>query len=423
MTITAPAAPPAEDAATRAATDALIARAQELAPTLRARAADAEALRHMPKDLIPEVESLITALVPKKWGGQGLGIRALAEVARELAHGDASMAWTIAFLMDHSWLVCRMSMECQEELFADRNYVLAAAPLSPAGHAERVEGGFKVWGTFRYASCAWNSDWTTATAPVEENGEQVPYIFLLPISDVELNDDWKMSGMSATGSSSVTLDGVFVSDKYSLLWEDFISHDRHGGVSHVESFFRYPVYASLPNMMTGIALGCAEATVEIIRDQFQSSTASFGALRRVDFPLSRARWGEALQKVRTAQLLWRETISQSIEKSEAGALWSLEEIGQIELDHVTIVRLAQEAITILCTSMGSSMYQTSNALQRYRRDIDVLASHALMDQDTTMERSTRLILGMGYGPTDPPFLGSLYKEDDKKNDNAEAGNR
>lgn len=397
-------------------TERLIQRARELAPVLRARAGEAEALRHMPDDLTKEVEDLVTALVPKRWGGQGLGLRALAEVARELAHGDASMAWTIAFLMDHSWMVCRMPWETQEELFADRNFVLAAAPLTPGGRAERVEGGFRVSGSFVYASCAWNSDWTFVNAPVAEDGEQVPRIFLVPISDVTLNDDWRMSGMAATGSSSVTCHDTFVPTHRSMLWEDFISHDRHGGVVHEESFFRYPVYASLPNMMTGIALGAAEAAVEIIREQFETSTASFGAVRRVELPLSRARWGEALQKVNLARLLWRDTIQRSIEGSEAGKQWTLEEIGQIELDHVTVVGLAQEAITILCRGMGSSLYQVGGPLQRYRRDIDVLASHALMDPDLTLERSTRLILGQGYGPTDPSFLGSLYKDDELSRD-------
>lgn len=400
-----------EDPDTELATERLIEQARKLGPVLRARADEAENLRHMPPDLVKEIEELVTALVPKRWGGLGLGLRALAEVARELAHGDASMAWTIAFLMDHSWMVCRMPWQVQEELFADRNFVLAAAPLTPAGHAERVEGGFRVTGTFVYASCAWNSDWTFANAPVTEGDEEVPYIFLVPMSDVTLNDDWRMSGMAATGSSSVTCSGTFVPTHRSMLWEDFISHDKHGGVVHEESFFRYPVYASLPNMMTGIALGAAEAAVEIVREQFETSTASFGAVRRVELPLSRARWGEALQKVNLARLLWRDTIQRSIEGSEAGKQWTLAEIGQIELDHVTVVRLAQEAITLLCSGMGSSLHRSGSPLSRYRRDIDVLASHALMDPDLTMERSTRLILGQGYGPTDPPFLGSLYKDE------------
>jgi hypothetical protein len=51
--------------------------------------------------------------------------------------------------------------------------------------------------------------------------------------------------------------------------------------------------------------------------------------------------------------------------------------------------------------MGSSVYQLSDLLQRYRRDVDVMANHLFQDRDLVSERSARLILGIGRIPSDP----------------------
>lgn len=380
-------------------TDQLIERARELAPRIRARSAEAEALRRMPDETLAEAEVFLPALVPKRWGGMGLGARALCEVARELAHGEASSAWTIAFLMEHSWMACHLDFDLQEELFAERPYILASAPLNPSGKAERVDDGFRVSGTFRYASCVGNSEWTFVTSLLEEGDEKIPYTFLVPLTDVTVNDDWFMSGMAATSSASVTADGAFVPENRSIPTEQFISVDQHPGAAHEEAFMRYPPLASIGDMMAGIALGCAEACVEIVRERLGVSKA-FG-VPRLERPLSRVRWGTALEKVRCAQLLWRDTLHRSIVKCDAMEQWSEEEVGQIELDHAMVVHLSHEAVGILCDGMGSSPYQLSDPLQLYRRDMDVIANHAFHDHDLVFERATRFVLGIGPNETDP----------------------
>jgi len=50
--------------------------------------------------------------------------------------------------------------------------------------------------------------------------------------------------------------------------------------------------------------------------------------------------------------------------------------------------------------MGSSAYQLSDPLQRYRRDIDVVANHRAHDHDTVADASTRAILGISENAAD-----------------------
>jgi 3-hydroxy-9,10-secoandrosta-1,3,5(10)-triene-9,17-dione monooxygenase len=383
------------------ATDRLIERTRVLVPTLRARALEAQQLRYQVPQTIKDAEFLMDALVPKVWGGQGLGSRALCEVARVLAHGDASSAWTLAFLMEHSWMAAHLNWAAQKEIFDGRTFILAAAPLTPAGKAERVDGGYRVTGTYRYASGVWNADYTFLTSMVTIEGVMTPLTFLVELNQegVTVNDDWHMSGMAATGSASVTLADVFVRDIMSIPLEDLLSIDKHPGVAHEETFLRYPPFASLGMMITAIGLGCAEAVADIVRTRL-SQTRAFGGAMRADLPQSRLRFAQAWEKVRCAQLLYQHNLEHSIRKCDAMEPWSQEEIGQIELDQTTVIHLAQEAIGILCDGMGSSPYQTKEPMQRYRRDIDVIANHAFMDWDLVAERSIRYVLGLGTRSTD-----------------------
>lgn len=388
------------------ATDWLVDQAREIAPRIRARADEAEALRRLPDETMADIEVFQNALVPKRWGGQGLGLRALCEVARELAHGDASTAWVTSFFMEHSWMACRLPLETQEELFAKRPYILAAAPIAPTGRAERVEGGFRVTGTFRYASCIWNGEWSFATSIVGDgdgDGPPMPYSMLIPTADLTVNDDWFASGMAATGSASFSADDVFVPEARTLPTPIFLSADGHPGAVHEEAFMRYALLPTISSMIAGIALGCAEACVDIARDRLPKSKV-FGTTPRLDLALSRVRWGTAFEKVRCAQLLYRATIARTIEKCDAVESWSDPETGQLELDLMTVIQLSQEAVGLLCDGLGSSIYQLTDPLQRYRRDVNTMASHAFHEHDLVAERATRFILGLGASDKDPSLL-------------------
>ena len=260
-------------------TDEMIARAQRLVPMIRERAREAEQRRCVHPETIREIEraGLLQMLVPKKYGGMGLGLRALCEVARVLAHGDSSTAWTVGFMIEHNWMACTLDLRVQEQLYADRPFIRMAAPLIPDGKAERVKGGFRVSGKWRYASAVGNSDWVFVSSFVKEGGEDIVTCFLIPLSDVTVHDEWFMSGMAATSSTNVSGKDVFVPEERSLIMDLF--HTRnHPGAGHKESLYRYPILQSLFSMIAGMMVGSAEAVVELGRERLNVS-APWGIAR------------------------------------------------------------------------------------------------------------------------------------------------
>lgn len=382
-------------------TDEMIERARRLVPMLRERAREAEQMRRLHDDTIAAVEEsgLLQMLTPKRFGGMGLGLRSLCEVARVLAHGDASASWTIAFMIEHNWMVCHLGMEAQQKLFAERPYIKLAAPLLPDGRAERVAGGYRVTGKWRYASAAGNSDWVFVSSFVEVAGEPVVFCFVIPIDQVTVHDEWFMSGMAATSSTNISGKDVFVPAEMAIEMDVFHSTTGHPGAVHEEPLFRYPILQSLFSMLAAIAVGAAEAVVELGRARLAVS-APWG-IPRIKRENGRSRWGMAHQKARTARLLYEDLLRTAIRKGDNLEAWSLEDEGRMALDLMSIGDLCKEAARITLDGAGSSAFQLDNPLQRYLRDIDVIANHIAFDEDVVAERGSRWALGLGRVEGDP----------------------
>jgi alkylation response protein AidB-like acyl-CoA dehydrogenase len=384
-----------------ALTAELIRRVDSITTNVRARSREAERIRRLPDETMAEVEAagLLKLMVPKRFGGHGLGLDGLCRVARHLAHGDASTAWAVSFLIEHNWMLCHLDMGLQKKLLADRSYIRAAASLLPFGQAVKVDGGYQLTGKWGYGSGACNSDWTFVTSFVEEGGKRVSYTFLLPHDQITLHDDWHFTGMAATGSVSVSADNLFVPDDRAIRTDIFHSATLHPGAVHEEPVYRFPLILPLYLMVASIMLGSAESVIELGRERMSESKL-FGLLR-IEREQSRARWSAARQLVRCADLLWQDVLGRADGKCNREEPWTIEEEGQFGLDMISIGHLCKDAIRMIMDGVGSSAFNLDNPLPRYMRDVDVMVSWPGMDWDIVSERGTRWILGMGRSPTDP----------------------
>ena len=380
----------------------LVARVTALGPRIRERAREAEVQGRLTDDVFAALveTGVFRALTPKRWGGLGLGVRCLCDLARALARFDASAAWVTAFLVEHNWMLCRLGLAAQQELFASgRGYVLASAPLAPGGSAVRVPGGFRAQGRWRYASGVAHAEWTLACCTVEEAGEAVRWMFLLPLAEVRILDEWHVSGMCATSSTNLTAKDLFVPEARALELARFYSARDHPGAAHEEAIYRYPILPGLLAMLAAIAVGSAEGALELARAKL-SETAPWG-VRRIDRAPSRARWAAAHQDVRCAALLYEALLAGVIATGEQGRALDLVEDGQLALDIASVTHLAKGAIASLVDGCGSGTFSLDDPLQRFHRDVTVMASHLGNDWDVVTERGARFVLGLGRAVGDP----------------------
>ena len=114
-----------------AAACAFAPRIMELAPRMRAD-------RKLDDDLIEEMEQagLFSVLVPKRWGGAGLGPHEACRIIEVIGAADCSTAWVSSFYMLHNWFLCKFPLETQQTLFKGRSSVRAPAVFGPPGRAD-----------------------------------------------------------------------------------------------------------------------------------------------------------------------------------------------------------------------------------------------------------------------------------------------
>src|SRR5687768_17020704 len=125
----------------------LLGRATELIPVLRARAARAEHLRHIPPETVQDLVSsgLIRIGNPRRYGGHGVEMDTVFDVAWELGRGCGSTGWCYALWTIHNWWLGHFPERAQEEFFAGGPDTLFSSGLNPAGgKAEPVRAGFRV---------------------------------------------------------------------------------------------------------------------------------------------------------------------------------------------------------------------------------------------------------------------------------------
>jgi len=373
-------------------------RCEALVPGLDARAEEAEELRRLPDATMKEVRDadLLRAVVPTALGGHGLGLDALAQGTRVLAHACPASAWTISFLMMHGWLLAKFPAAGRDELFADGAIPLAPAPLAPTGSVTVVDGGYRVTGRWEWATGVMHGDWVLVHA-VQAEPELTTVFLVVPLAEVEVEDVWFTSGMRATGSNTVRIDDGFVPGRravpaHSLMYGDgSLAGDGMAG---------HPVPSVLALVAAAPALGAAEAAVDLFRARLAERVLaySFGD-RQAEQPASQVRLATAMSDLRSARLRWDAAIAEvSAAAADGGA--SEEVRVAARLTAAATVRASRQVIGTVAEGAGASVYLSTSPLQRVQRDVEVLKGHVIFDWDRTAELAGRFALGFELRPTD-----------------------
>jgi alkylation response protein AidB-like acyl-CoA dehydrogenase len=368
---------------------------------LAERAQAAEALRSVPEATLSEAREagLFNMLVPPARGGEGASFPIFLDVVRRLGAGCASSAWTLSFLALHAWLLCKFEPALQEELFANGAVPMAPAPLAPTGKAEKVDGGYRVSGRWEWATGANHADWVMVNCL--ESGAMIPRFAVLPITDVVVHDVWRVAGMAATGSNTISADNVFVPPHRTLQAHLLKLAPSPGEALYPGSNVRYPLGAVLAVVACTAALGAAEGGLAAFTERMRSKVQAYsGGARAADSPAMHLRLGEALATVRAARLVWEDAISRLERDGPMGHETPLDTLAAIRLASADVVRLANVALNTLGAAAGASAGFLDFPLQRHLRDVQMMRGHVVYDWDRAAQIGGKIALGLPPSPAD-----------------------
>ena len=131
-----------------------LAIARALAPRIRERAAEIEAARQLPRDLVLEIANarLFRVALPEAEGGLGADILTALQVIEEVARADGSTGWCLAMGINTLRQSAQFAPQVRREIFFSDPVGISAGSANPRGRAVAVPGGYRVTGHWFFAS-------------------------------------------------------------------------------------------------------------------------------------------------------------------------------------------------------------------------------------------------------------------------------
>jgi alkylation response protein AidB-like acyl-CoA dehydrogenase len=376
----------------------LVRRTSELIPLLRKNASWSEENRRLHDESVEAMAAagLFRMRAPARYGGYECDTRTQAEVTAELAKGDGSAAWTASVWTIPGWMAGLFPDEVQDEVYSTPD-VRVCGTLSPSGFAEPVDGGVRVNGKWGFISGAQHSHWQEiiAMSPTPDGSSQWPVMGLVPMSDLEIVDDWYTSGMRGSGSVTTIAKDVFVPQER-ILPLPAVLQGQYASVLNAESpIYRAPLLGVAAGLSVGTMVGLAKAARDAFFDRLPDRKITYtDYASQMEAPITHLQVAEATMKIDEAEFHAHRVTTLVDEKGQSGEPWKLEERARSRGDVGAVSKLSKEAVDILAMASGGSSIYSDVPIQRIARDVQTVNLHALMLPATNYELYGRVLCGL-----------------------------
>lgn len=383
-------------------TATLIAAARDLAPVLRERAAETDNLRRLPDRNVADMKAagLFRVLQPERCSGWQMDFHAHLDVVEQIGAGCGSSGWCLGVLQIHSWVAGLLSEQAQDDIYADDPDALIAAVLNARGAAGKTADGYSVSGFWPFGSGSEHSGWAILGAQVKDAGDEVidEGCFLIPMSDVEIKDDWRVAGLRGTGSCSLVVKDVTVPEHRFISFLDARGGKTPGGDLHDGAMFDAPIGPPLAIALCGPAVGIAEGAIRDFIDYVPGRTnPHLRGAAQIDSPLTHQVVAEARAQTDAARVLLHRAADDIHAAAESGGEMTTENRARIRMDSAYAVRLCMEAVEAIFMACGGSGLAEKHPVQRAWRDLHAINQHALLQLTTNAEIYGRTLLGLDPG--------------------------
>ena len=142
------------------ASDRILEKIRSLAPTIAARAGEAETAARIPADILGMLKSagIFRMTSPKTYGGMELDYPKVARVLQAIAKIDGSIGWVCTLANGGALFLPLLAREIVEKVYCNGPDLLCAGSSQPGGTAEQEADGWRVNGRWPLASGCQHAD-------------------------------------------------------------------------------------------------------------------------------------------------------------------------------------------------------------------------------------------------------------------------
>jgi alkylation response protein AidB-like acyl-CoA dehydrogenase len=372
-----------------------LASARELGPALAAAAASIEQAQRVPEPLAAQLHSsrLLRMLLPRSVDGDQIEPARYFLAVEEIARHDASVAW-IVFVANSAALIAAFLDEAvARTIFADPHGVVAWGPPN-ATRALAVEGGYRLSGTWDFASGCRHATWMGAHCHVTEadgslrrnrHGKPTIRTLLFPAQQATLIDSWTVIGLRGTGSDSYSVADLFVPEAFSTTREDPTLRRERGPLY---AFTMQGLYAT---GVAAVALGTARAMLDALL-ALAVRKSPRGLERLADSAVVQGEVARAEAKLGAARAYLSETLSAIYARADDVAPIDLPDRARVRLATANAIHAAVDVAYVCYRAAGVDAIFPSGPFERRFRDIHTL-SQQIQSRAQHFEAVGQILLG------------------------------
>ena len=350
----------------------VLAAVRALAPTLAARAAEGEAARRLPTDLLGALRDAgcFRLSMPESHGGLGADLPATQAVLESLARADASTAWTV-MIGGNAWTDLAPLPRTTFDKVFDRPDVVVAGVFAPSGTITPDDGGYRVSGRWAFASGCEHADVLYGNG-VDDDGELRMAVF--DPGEVQVEDTWTAAGLCATGSHHFRVaDRLVAADRTFQLFADPPGLDA--------PILRIPTPTLIAQLVAAVAVGIARGAVDDLLALAVHKVPLLDAAPLAADPLFQADLAGVDTDLRAASALLGEAAGEVWAGAVAGPL-TMPQRARARAAAVWVVTRAAAVVTAAHRAAGSTSVYADSPLHRRLRDVHTLTQHFLVKRST-----------------------------------------
>jgi len=371
--------------------------ARGLAPSIRKRAAEIEAARKLPADLVMDIANarLFRVALPEAEGGLGADIVTTLQVIEEVARADGSTGWCLAMGINTLRQSAQFAPDVRRQIFFSDPVGISAGSANPRGCAVAAPGGYRVTGHWFFASGCMHSSALHGACKVFDgdaprlrpNGDQeVRIAYFYPKSIARIIDTWDVSGLRGTGSHDIEVADLFVPEERTFSALDLRARVT-GPMNRMHGF-------DLAGCgFCCVGLGVARAAIDEFVELAQVKVPRSSSELLRDRAIVQAKIGEAEAVLRSGRALLFDVVEDMWETVLAVRTITERQRADLRLAMTHAAQSAGTATHMVCAAAGTTSIFTKSPLERYARDAEVVTRHNQL-QFVNYEAVGRTVLGL-----------------------------
>jgi alkylation response protein AidB-like acyl-CoA dehydrogenase len=372
---------------TTTTTPDLLAEAQRLEALIDEHAAEADERGRLSDPVVDALHDagIFGMWVPKVLGGSELDPVSSLKVIDQLAYADPSTGWvTMAAGLAIGTGAAYLGDQAVEEIFGGERFPVIAGQGTRPGTAVPQDGGHLLSGSWQFASGIKHSGFIHTLGVVEGTGE--PRIFVLPVEQATLIENWDVMGLRGTGSIDYQIRDVFVPIEWSH--PALIEESPRGG-----GFYGLGIIGIAMICHTGWALGLSRRMFDELDALIKQKAGRPGQYMESDAFLGE--YGKTAGAYRAARALVKETWVDVQETLEAGEPLSVRQHTLIRLATHHATWAAHDVCMFVYKSAGTTALR-AGTIQRLFRDMHAGTQH-IMPSPPVIQAVGKELAGLADG--------------------------